>query len=156
LRWSDVDLENRRIRLRRENSKTEEPRVIVLTGELLGLVQRRWTARQYRTKLGSALSEWVFHRCGQPIVDFRDAWALACKTALVPGLLFHDLRRSAVRNMEKSGAVTQSVAMRITGHKTDSVYRRYRIVDEADIERALQKTQESINQSPTSNVTGMK
>jgi hypothetical protein len=75
---------------------------------------------------------------------------------MVPGLLFHGLRRSAVRNMEKSGAVTQAVAMKITGHKTDSVYRRYRIVDEADIERALEKTQESISQNPTSNVTRMK
>jgi integrase len=155
LRWSDVDLDTRRIRLRRENSKNEEPRVIVLTGDLLALVQRRWVARQYRTKTGTALSALVFHRGGRPIVDFRDAWAEACRAAKMPGLLFHDLRRSAVRNMEKSGAVTQAVAMKITGHKTDSVYRRYRIVDEADIERAMEKTQESIKQAPGSTVTGM-
>ena len=89
-------------------------------------------------------------------MDFRDAWARACRTVKVPGLLFHDLRRSAVRNMEKSGAVTQAVAMKISGHKTDSVYRRYRIVDESDIELALNATQESIRQAPTSNVTDIK
>jgi integrase len=155
LQWSDVDLENRRIRLRRENSKNEEPRVIVLTSDLLALVQRRWAARQYRTRAGVGLSSWVFHRRGERIVEFRDAWADACGAAKVPGLLFHDLRRSAVRNMEKSGSVTQAVAMRITGHKTDSVYRRYRIVDEADIERALAKTQESIRQAPVSNVSDL-
>ena len=85
-------------------------------------------------------------------MDFRDVWAEARKTAKVPGLLFHDLQRSAIRNMEKSGEVTQAVAMKITGHKTDSVYRRYRIVDEGDIERALEKTQDSIKQAPASNV----
>jgi hypothetical protein len=51
--------------------------------------------------------------------------------------------------------VTQAVAMKITGHKTDSVYRRYRIVDEADIERALEKTQESNRQAPASIVANL-
>jgi integrase len=156
LKWSDVDLEHRRIRLRPENSKNEESRVIVLTADLLVLVQRRWAARQYQTKAGVALSTWVFHRRGEPIVDFRDAWSEACGAAKVPGLLFHDLRRSAVRNMERSGEVTQAVAMRITGHKTDAVYRRYRIVDEGDIERALEATQQSIKRAPGNNVTDLK
>ncbi len=152
LQWSDVDLEHRRLRLRRENSKNEEPRVIVLVGDLLELVQRRWASRQYQTKAGVALSIWVFHRHGQPIVDFRDSWAEACSAAKAPRLLFHDLRRSAVRNMEKSGEVSQAVAMRITGHKTDSVFRRYRIVDEQDIERAMEATQRSVRQAPQTNV----
>jgi hypothetical protein len=60
--------------------------------------------------------------------------------AKVPRLLFHDLRRPAVYKMGKSGAVTQAVAVKITGHKTDSVYRRCRIADEADIEHALDRT----------------
>jgi integrase len=157
LSWSDVDLDARRIRLRRENSKNEQPRVIVLTDDLLRLVQRRWAARQYQTRAGGVgLSPWVFHRDGCRIVDFRDAWTKACTAAKVPGLLFHDLRRSAVRNMEKSGEVTPAVAMKITGHKTDSVYRRYRIVDESDIERALAKTQESIRQAPADTVADIR
>lgn len=125
-------------------------------GDLLSLIQQRWSACQRRMKVGAALSEWGFHRSGRPIVDFRDAWAEACQTAMVPGLLFHDLRRSAVRNMERSGAVTQAVAMKITGHRTDRVDRRYRIIDAADIERALEKTQESIKHTPARNVTGTK
>lgn len=58
LMWSDVDLEHWRIRLRREHSKNGEPRVIVLTDDLLALVQRRWATRQYKTKAGTALSTW--------------------------------------------------------------------------------------------------
>ena len=51
--------------------------------------------------------------------------------------------------------MSQAVAMKITGHKTPSVYRRYRIVNEDDIERALAQTQEAIRLAPPSNVTGL-
>ena len=46
-----------------------------------------------------------------------------------PGALVHDMRRSAVRAFERAG-VQRSVAMSIVGHKTESIYRRYSIVDE--------------------------
>ena len=55
-------------------------------------------------------------------------------------MLFHDLRRSAVRNLDRSG-VTQSVGMMISGHKTASVYKRYRIVPENDIREGLERVQ---------------
>jgi integrase len=147
LEWSDVDLDQRRVTLRREESKNEEPRVVIVTGDLLALMQRRWEARTYKTRAGSALSRYVFHTRGQRIVDFRKCWAKACEAAGIAGLLFHDLRRSAVRNMDKAG-VSESVAMRISGHKTNSVYRRYRIVDEQDIEHALVSTEAAVKQAP--------
>ncbi len=72
---------------------------------------------------------------GRPVQSFRRTWAEACKQAGLPGLLFHDPRRSAVRNLERAG-VSRSVAMKLTGHKTESVYRRYAIVAESDLREA--------------------
>jgi integrase len=57
---------------------------------------------------------------------------------VVSGRLKHDFRRSAVRNLERSG-VSRSVAMKITGHKTEAVYRRYAIVSDQDLKAASAK-----------------
>ena len=80
----------------------------------------------------------VFHLEGQPLQSFREAWATACKKAGAEDLLFHDLRRSAVRNLTRAG-VPRPQAMAITGHKTESVYVRYDIVDFQDLRDAATK-----------------
>src|SRR5262245_57855778 len=72
---------------------------------------------------------------GERMQNFRKAWATACRKAGVPGRLRHDFRRTAVRNMERSG-VSRSVATKLTGHKTEAVYRRYAIVSDADLKAA--------------------
>jgi integrase len=61
----------------------------------------------------------VFHNSGKPIREYRKAWTSACKQAGVVGMLVHDFRRTAVRNLERAG-VPRSVAMRLTGHKTEA------------------------------------
>jgi integrase len=153
LGWSDVDRDAGRITLRREHSKTAEPRTLILNGELAELIERRWAARMVPQADGNTvLCPLVFHRAGVPVRDFRKAWAVACEAAGFNELLFHDLRRSAIRNMEKAG-VSQSVAMKISGHRTTAVYRRYRIVDEADIAEALARTQAAVNQLGRRTVT---
>jgi integrase len=63
------------------------------------------------------------------------SWRTACKGAGTPGRLLYDLRRTAVRNLERAG-VSRSVAMKMTGHKTESVYPRYAIVSEGDLREA--------------------
>jgi integrase len=94
-------------------------------------LQGRWWA---------GISPLVFHRGGRPIVDFRKRWAKTCEAATMPGLIFHDLRRSAVRNLVSAG-VDQTVAMRITGHRTVSIFQRYRIVSDDDVRGALERTE---------------
>jgi integrase len=77
---------------------------------------------------------------GEPVKDYRGSWDALTETAKMPGLLFHDLRRSAVRNMVRRG-VTERVAMRISGHKSRSVFDRYDIVSESDLADAALKVE---------------
>lgn len=138
LRWEDVDGDV--IRLRAENSKNGEGRTITIECELSGLIERRKAARRVKTATGTMVADLVFHHNGNPIVDIRKAWASACKMAGVQGKLFHDLRRTAVRNMVRAG-VPERVAMTISGHKTRSIFDRYNIVSERDLREAMQRTQ---------------
>lgn len=132
LTWADVNREGRLVTLQADRSKNAEARELPLVGALLEVIERRHADR--------APTPWVFHHGGRRWTDFRKSWAKATKAAGVAGLLFHDLRRSAVRNLDAAG-VSQSVAMRISGHKTPSMYRRYRIVSTADMRAALELAQ---------------
>ena len=127
LSWLDVDGDV--IRLRAENAKTRIARSVPLVGELAELIARRKLEMSPKTPL-------VFHNSGAPIGDFRKSWATACKLAGVPEKLFYDLRRSGVRDMIRAG-VSQSVAMSISGHRTDAMFRRYNITSDADQRAAL-------------------
>ena len=80
----------------------------------------------------------VFHRDGERIRNFRRAWLSACQAAGVPGRILHDFRRTAVRNLERAG-VPRSAAMAMVGHKTESIYRRYAIVDAGTLRDAASK-----------------
>jgi integrase len=138
LNWEDVDGDV--IRLRAENAKNGEARMIPLEGELAELIERRRQARQIEHDGTAMITSLIFHRAGTPIGDFRKAWARAGKKAGVLRL-FHDLRRSACRNMLAAG-VPQSIAMKVSGHKTDSMFRRYAISSESDLRTALRRTQD--------------
>ena len=77
---------------------------------------------------------------------YRWAWAEACATIgegkfdkdlrKYKGLKIHDLRRSAARNLRKA-KVPEDVAMKITGHKSSAIFRRYAITDGEDVRDAL-------------------
>jgi integrase len=102
--------------------------------------------RQARRVLGCSL---VFHhkvrgKRGQPVKDYRKAWAAACAAAgLVAGikreggLIPYDLRHSGLRNLVRAG-VSETVAMGISGHRTRSIFDRYSITSAEDTREALE------------------
>ncbi len=144
LQWEAVDPRAQVIRLEANQSKNDEARTLAYGQHpaLVALLRGQDEAR--KALLRVPLTPWVFwHRDGQPIRDFYTAWRAACKAAELPGRLFHDLRRTAVRHMERAG-VSRSVAMKITGHKTETIYRRYAITNEADVAEAMGRLGESL------------
>jgi integrase len=116
------------IRLPIELSKNKKGLTIPLSGRLLSLVQEAWNNRSL---------ECPYHYKGEPIGDFRKAFD-AATAAGITELLPHDLRRSAIRNLVRAG-VKETVAMRLSGHRTRSVFDRYNIVSEDDLIDASKK-----------------
>ena len=134
MRCGQVDLLNNTICLYSGETKNDEGRMVALTEECRQLVTELRRGKQPEDFL-------ITRSNGEHVKDFRRAWDLLVKAAGVPGLLFHDLRRSAARNMIRRG-VPQKTACKISGHKTDSVFARYNIVNEADIQDAARKIEE--------------
>jgi integrase len=130
MRVRQIDLGERTIRLRSLTTKNEEPRVVKMTEEVYQVMSMAVS--------GKGPLDHVFTRGGKPVRDFRQTWINLTEAAKLPGLLLHDFRRSAVRNMIRRG-VPQVVAMKISGHKTMSVFNRYNIVDEADLADAAKR-----------------
>lgn len=128
LEWRDID--GTVMRIRAETAKNGVARTLPIAGAVADIVGE---ARQ-RRRLDCPN---VFHRDGVAIGLFRKTWATATKAAGHPGLLVHDLRRSAVRNLIRSG-VPERVAMGVTGHKTRHVFDRYNIVSAADLGAGLE------------------
>jgi integrase len=147
LKWTDVDRDAGAIRLRPEAAKTGRGRTVMLEGDLAELIDRRWESRLFQKDGNVRVTALVFHRDGRPVGDFKKAWATACRAAGVPDKLFHDLRRTAARNMVRAG-VPERVAMAVTGHLTRSMFDRYNIVSEQDLRDAVVKTTAYVSTLP--------
>ena len=138
LTWPQVDWPGELLRLEPGTTKNSEGRAFPLIPELRMILERRLEYTRRCERAQGRIIPWVFHRSGRRIKSMDKSWRSACRRSGLAGRLPHDLRRSAVRNLERAG-VSRSVAMKMTGHKTESVYRRYAIVSESDLREAGQK-----------------
>jgi Site-specific recombinase XerD len=130
LKWQNVEDD----RLWIATSKSGHPRTIPIAGDLVSIMQRR-----LRRKNG----DFVFHREGRQIVSFQWHWKRAVARAGYEDRkwVVHDLRRSAIVRMIEAG-IDQKTVMEWSGHRTDSVFRRYMIVTMDRMAQAAEKVSE--------------
>lgn len=138
LTWGQVDMKEGIVRLEVGETKNDEGRIVFMDDETKEMFLRRWRSRKRPLP-------WVFLNADgtDRLKRFYKVWKTACARAGLSGRLFHDLRRTAVRNMVRA-AIPERVAMKISGHKTRSVFDRYNIVSEADLRRAARQLQEHL------------
>lgn len=147
LTWDMLDSRAWTLTLPGAITKNKARQVLKLQGEVKAIMERRIRARRLDSPL-------IFHRRskgrnGRPVADSSRRWRKALGDANLPdGLLFHDLRRSAVRTLIRSG-VDPSVAMKVSGHKTRSMLDRYNIIAEQETAAAFAKADEYLSTQPT-------
>jgi integrase len=149
LTWDRVNIQERTVTLRPNQTKNREARNLYMEEDLVSVMLDQWAEQS---------GPYVFHRDGEKIRDFRGAWNDACRQAgigygykasqkyvekwekkgLTEGPLFHDLRRSAIRQMDRAG-IPRQIAMMRSGHKTESTFNRYNIGSDSDLKNAAEK-----------------
>jgi integrase len=135
LKVRQVNLKTRSIRLDAGETKNSEAREVVMTATIFELMRQ--------AVVGKNPDDFVLTRENRkPVRDFRGRWAKLCRQAGLPGLLLHDFRRSAARQLRSAGN-PESVIMTIGGWKTAAMFRRYAIVSNSDVKQAITKLEEA-------------
>lgn len=142
--WRHVDFDEGWLRLEPGETKSGKGRMFPLIDQLSDVLQAQ-LARKKETErtTGRVVTALFFYDDGRPILDFRRPWNRACAEAGHPDLIFHDLRRTAARNLVRAGVPT-ALAKKFTGHETDSVFQRYAIEDETSLREAGEKYAEKL------------
>ena len=154
LQWRQVDFGAGTVSLAPGTTQNGQGRSFPFTADLRRLLEAQHDAADAAQRQHGCVVPWVFFRLvangrggvkhPKPIKRFTKAWRTACLAAGLPGRLPHDLRRSSIRTMVRSG-ISEHVAMTLAGHKTPSVFRRYDIVSETALTDAAAKLDAAVD-----------
>jgi len=151
LEWSQVDRKNGVINLNPGETKNDDARTIYMDDEVRAVFEKQWELRKGSPNLYPCV--FLNRRENGKINNFRKAWIKACEKAKAGAKIFHDFRRTAVRNMIRA-EIPEVIAMKVSGHRTRSVFDRYNIVNDRDLKLAAQKQQDYLAcQTVTDTVT---
>ncbi len=139
LTWDRVNLKDGSIYLGFSNTKTREPRTVYLNSELMDVFKEA-------SRVRSLEHNYVFTYKGKPIKSIKTSFQNACRKARIENFRFHDLRHTFNTNMRKAG-VDKTVIMKLTGHKTISMFQRYNTVDQDDAKTAMERLDDFIRRN---------
>lgn len=131
LTWDRVNMKEGYINLTPQDTKTGEPRYVYFSGPVKDILERLGKVRQISHRF-------VFTYHGNPVKSIKYSLTRALRKAGIQDFRFHDLRHTFVSNARKA-KVDRTVIMKLTGHKTLSMFTRYNTVDQADAKEAMQQ-----------------
>ena len=128
LQWSDVDLKTGFVRLNASMTKTDEARLVRLLPEVIAMLndtpRALHTQQVFLSATNKPIPYWTTY--------VQKTWKQSLQKAGIEGACFHDLRHDFVTRAMRSGNASH-VVMKQVGHKTDSMLRRYQLIDEKDL-----------------------
>ena len=143
--WDWVSFQDRLVSIPGRYTKNKRDKVFPLEGECLEMM---------KTRFAIASGSYVFHRNGKRVVSFYKIWNKSLQQAGLPKKLFHDLRRTAVTNLNRA-RVPPQVGMQISGHLTDSVYKDYNQIMLDDMREAVVRVSDYLSASQVSSGSAM-
>jgi integrase len=138
LTWDRVDVKRGFITLRSLDTKTKTARQVPMTPDVKVTLQRLAKVRSLTTAATESAFRHVFTYEGRPLQRISRSFKTALKDAGITDFRFHDLRHCASTNLRRAGVDT-ATAMKIVGHKSEKMWKRYNAIDELDLTQAAQK-----------------
>lgn len=137
LTWDRVNIREGYVNLTPSDTKTGEARYVYFNGVVKEIIERL-------NKIGHSPKGFVFTFQGKPVKSLKTSLWTALKKTGIKDLRFHDLRHTFVSNARKA-RVDRVVIMKLTGHKTLSMFTRYNTVDQADAKEAMERLDNYFN-----------